>query len=291
MNRLTRWTGCAVLCMLVAVSARGQTNTEHATPLRVMSFNVRYGTAPDSENRWEKRRDLLVETIRRFDPDLLGTQETLFFQAEFLSTQLPAYTRVGVGRDDGHTKGEQVTIFFKTDRFEELATGHFWLSERPEQPGSRSWDAAITRMVTWAKLRDRKRDQVFLWLNTHWDHVGAQARVESAKLMRSWLADQAPEAPVIITGDFNSVEDSPQYRYLLGADGDKLKLIDTYRRLHPVRQPDEASFHDFTGKREGSRIDWILCSPPFGPVEATIDHFNQGGRYPSDHFSVTAVLQ
>jgi endonuclease/exonuclease/phosphatase family metal-dependent hydrolase len=291
MNKLPRWAAGAALCMLVAVSACGQTNTELAAPLRVMSFNVRYGTAPDRDNRWEKRRDLVVETIRRFDPDLLGTQETLQFQAEYLSEQLPAYTRVGVGRDDGRGKGEQVTIFFKTDRFEELATGHFWLSNHPELAGSRSWDAAITRMVTWVRLRDRKSHRRFVWLNTHWDHVGAQARVESAKLVRRWLIEHASSTPVVITGDFNSGEDSPQYRFLLGEDGDKLKLIDTYRRLHPVRQPDEASFHDFTGKREGSRIDWILCSPSFKPLEATIDRFSQGGRYPSDHFPVTAVLQ
>ena len=291
MNALPRWTRGAALCILMAVSAHGQTNVENSLPLRVMSFNIRYGTAADGENRWEKRRDLLVETIRRFDPDLLGTQETLQFQAEFLGEQLPAYTRLGRGRDDGHDKGEQVTIFFKRDRFEEFATGHFWLSTRPEQPGSRSWDAAITRMVTWVKLRDRKNYRVFVWLNTHWDHVGALARIESAKLMRRWLAENASNLPVIITGDFNSHEDSLPYRLLLGEDGGEPKLTDCYRRLHPSRQPDEASFHDFTGKRDGSRIDWILCSPPFMPLEATIDSSSQGGRYPSDHFPVTAILE
>jgi endonuclease/exonuclease/phosphatase family metal-dependent hydrolase len=277
--------------MLVAVSARGETNTENAVPLRVMSFNIRYGTAADGENRWEKRCDLLVATIRQFDPDLLGTQETLQFQAEYLNAQLPAYSRVGRGRDDGHDKGEQVTIFFKTDRFEEEAIGHFWLSTHPEQPGSRSWDAAITRMVTWAKLRDRKNDQAFVWLNTHWDHVGALARIESAKLMRCWLAEHAARTPVIVTGDFNSHEDSLPYRLLLGEDGSEPKLTDCYRRLHPARQPDEASFHDFTGNRNGSRIDWILCSPPFTAAEATIDYFSLGNRYPSDHFPVTATLR
>ena len=291
MNKLTRWTGHAALCMLVAVNTRAQTNTENAAPLRVMSFNVRYGNAADGENRWEKRRDLVVETIRRFDPDLLGTQETLQFQAEFLGAQLPAYIRVGRGRDDGHEKGEQVTIFFKPGRFEELATGHFWLSTHPEQAGSRSWDAAITRMVTWVKLRDWKSDRRFVWLNTHWDHVGALARIESAKLMRRWLSENASNTPVIITGDFNSREDALPYRLLLGEEGGGPKLIDCYRCVHAVRQPDEASFHDFTGKREGSRIDWILCSPPFRSVEATIDHSSQGGWYPSDHFPVTAILQ
>jgi endonuclease/exonuclease/phosphatase family metal-dependent hydrolase len=277
----------AGLFVLAAFSAGAQT----AAPLRVMSFNIRYGTAGDGENRWEKRRDFLVETIRRFDPDLLGTQETLAFQADFLSAQLPGYTRVGVGRDDGKDKGEQAAIFFKSARFEKVASGHFWLSETTEQPGSRSWDAAITRMVTWAKLRDRQCDRVFLWLNTHWDHQGPQARLESAKLMRRWLAERDARGPVIITGDFNSTEDSPPYRLLLGAAEDALKLTDCYRQVHPARQPDEATFHAFTGKRDGSRIDWILCSPQFTPLEAAMDRSNRDGRYPSDHFPVTAILR
>jgi endonuclease/exonuclease/phosphatase family metal-dependent hydrolase len=275
----------------MALNVHGQPDATNAAALRVMSFNVRLGTAADAENRWEKRRDLLVATIRRFDPDLLGTQETLASQADFLRARLPAYTRLGVGRDDGVNKGEQVTVFFKTDRFEPLATGHFWLSEHPEQPGSRSWDAACTRMVTWARLRDRKSDRVFLWLNAHWDHHSAQARVESAKLMRCWLAEHAPRTAAIITGDFNSLEDTPPYRLLLGADGDELKLTDSYRHIHPARQPDEATFHGFTGKPAGSRIDWILCSPEFTPVEAAIDRSSEDGRYPSDHFPVTAVLR
>jgi endonuclease/exonuclease/phosphatase family metal-dependent hydrolase len=291
MNKLTRWTGLAALCMLVTVSARGQTNTENVAPLRVMSFNIRYGNAADGENRWDNRRELVIETIRRFNPDLLGTQETLQFQAEFVGAQLPAHTRVGRGRDDGHDKGEQVTIFFKTDRFDELATGHFWLSAHPDRAGSRSWDSAITRMVTWAKLRDRKNDRTFLWLNTHWDHVGVLARIESAQLMRRWLAQHARNVPLIITGDFNCHEDALPYRLLLGEQGSEPKLTDTYRRVHPRRQPDEASFHAFSGKPEGSRIDWILCSPQFVPVEAAIDRFGKNARYPSDHFPVTATLQ
>jgi endonuclease/exonuclease/phosphatase family metal-dependent hydrolase len=145
-------------------------------------------------------------------------------------------------------------------------------------------------MVTWAKLRDRKNDRTFVWLNTHWDHVGAEARIQSAKLIRNWLTTHATNTPVIITGDFNSHEDALPYRLLLGEDGVEPKLSDCYRRLHKARQPDEASFHDFTGKQEGSRIDRILCSAPFVPVEAAIDHSSQDGRYPSDHFPVTAIL-
>ena len=287
MNKLTRRIGWALVMWI----ATGQSYAADPAPLRVMSFNVRYGTASDGENAWDKRKELLVETIRRFDPDLLGTQETVEFQAEYLGAQLPGYTRVGVGRDDGQQKGEQMAIFFRTDRFEKLATGHFWLSEHPDQPGVKGWDAMCARMVTWARLRDLKSDRVFLWLNTHWDHMGRQARLESPKVMRRWLADQQPRLPLIVTGDFNSHEDSAQYRTLVGEEDAGLKLTDTYRNLHPARQPDEATSGGFGGRRTGSRIDWILVSPEFTPVEATIDRFNKDDRYPSDHFPVTATLR
>src|SRR5688572_30355099 len=124
--------------------------------LRVMSFNIRYGTAKDGPNHWDLRRDLLVDTIRKFDPDLLGTQETLLEQAEYLAEKFPQYDWLGVGRDDAKRKGESVAIFWRKDRFEKLDAGHFWLSETPEVPGSKSWDTALTRMTTWVKLRDKK---------------------------------------------------------------------------------------------------------------------------------------
>ena len=288
------WKPCVVataLGVLVTPLMRGQSDLHSGVPLRVMSFNVRYGTAPDGANRWDKRKDLVLETIKRFDPDLLGTQETLELQADYLRAQLPGYTHIGVGRDDGQRKGEQMAIFYKTDRFEKLEAGHFWLCNQPEQPGSKGWDAAFPRLVTWAKLRDRRTDKAVLWLNTHWDHQGHQARIESPKVIRQWLADHGKGTPLIITGDFNSTEDSPQYRTLLGGNGVEPKLTDTYRQVHPKRQPDEASANGFTDRREGSRIDWIMCSSELVPVEATIDRFNKDGRYPSDHYPVTAVLR
>src|SRR5688500_8882741 len=145
--------------------------------LRVMSFNIRFGTAKDGPNHWDLRRDLLVDTIRKFDPDLLGTQETLLEQAEYLAEKFPQYDWLGVGRDDAKRKGESVAIFWRKDRFEKLDAGHFWLSEKPDVPGSKSWDTSLTRMATWVKLRDRKAEgpaSQLVWVNTHFDHMGKQ---------------------------------------------------------------------------------------------------------------------
>jgi len=177
--------------------------------LRVMTFNIRYGTAPDGENAWEKRRELLVETIRAFQPDVLGTQECLAGQAEFLRGALPGYGCVGVGRDDGKLAGEMCAVFYREDRLQLAAEGHFWLSETPEIAGSRGWDAALPRIVSWARLRDRADTlRTLVCFDTHFDHVGEAARLASAKLLRARAQAVADGAPAIVLGDFNAPADA-----------------------------------------------------------------------------------
>lgn len=264
-----------------------------APPVRVMSFNIRYGTAKDGENHWDKRQDFVIETIRAYNPDLVGGQEVLDFQADFLQQRLSDYTLVGGGRDDGKRKGEYSPILFRKDRFEPLAHGQWWLSPTPEVVGSKGWDAALPRIVTWARLKDRRSGQTILFYNTHWDHQGKVARVESGKLMRRLIEDHrgGDDLPVIVTGDFNSTEESDQYRSLTVGDGSGLKLIDAHRAVHPERQPDEATFNGFKGIRQGMRIDWILHSPHWEATGAAIDRTEKDGRTPSDHYPVTAELE
>jgi endonuclease/exonuclease/phosphatase family metal-dependent hydrolase len=258
-----------------------------------MSFNLRYAEANDGENSWDYRSDLVVETIRRYEPDLLGTQEMLARQGEFLDERLPGHTRVGVGRADGATGGEFTGILFKTDRFEMVDQGTIWLSPTPSAP-SVGWDAELPRIMTWVKLRDRQENAAPLaFLNTHWDHVGARARVESARLIHRWLAENAPDYPVIITGDFNCDVDSEPYHALVDDRPDGVHLIDPHRQLRPeLTGVAGGTFHGFTGKVVlCGRIDWILCSRNFAPLSAEIERINYGGRYPSDHFPITATLK
>lgn len=267
-----------------------------AAALRVMSFNIRFGTAADGADRWELRRDLLARTIQAFDPDLLGVQEALEFQCEELSTELgQSYSFHGAGREDGKQRGEFTGIFFKRDRFQRLAAGHFWLSEHPDTPGSRSWDAELTRMASWVRLRDLKAGHEaagpVMFVNTHWDHIGKQARFEAARVIRRTIGELHPDGSVVIVGDFNAREEDAEYAELLrAADDNGPKYVDAYRSIHPDRQTDEASFHGFKGGREGSRIDWIFHSEDLKAAEASIDRTSQDGRYPSDHYPVTAVL-
>jgi endonuclease/exonuclease/phosphatase family metal-dependent hydrolase len=258
--------------------------------LKVMSFNVRYSAAKDGDNGWEHRKDFVLARIKAVAPDLLGVQEALPDQVDFLAQNLPGHKLIGVGRDDGARKGEFSAIYVNTDRFAIADSGTFWLSETPDKAGSKSWDSALPRIVTWARLAYRGSPEFkFIYLNTHWDHRGQQARVESAKLMRRWVRDHAAGLPLILTGDLNSREESPQFKHLRGDGPDA--WIDGYRQIHPTREKEEATAHAFRGTRLGSRIDFVLHSRQFRTLAADIDRSERNGRYPSDHYPVWAEVE
>ncbi len=266
-------------------------------PVTVMSFNIRYGTANDGENAWPHRRERVIDCIRAANPDLLGTQETLAFQRDELAAGLPGYAWVGVGRDDGGEAGEMAALCYREARFEQVDAGHFWLSPTPEMVGSQGWDAALPRIASWVRLRDRQSltGHEILYLNTHFDHRGTEARVESARLIRKWLSDQAAECRVIVTGDFNAAEGSEPYNALFGATADNdaglLPLVDALREVKPVATADEGTFTGFDAEQiHGARIDWIGCSPDWRILSAVVDRTSHDGRTPSDHAAVIAVV-
>lgn len=259
---------------------------EKSGELRVMSFNIRFGTAKDGDNHWDKRRELVAETVRSYDPDLLGTQETIRFQGEYLQQQLPHLTYIGWSRD-ANEQGEQCGVMFRTDRFELLDSGQFWLSETPEQKFSKSWDSSLPRVATWVRLRDQRNSRQLLFVNTHFDHRGEVARLESAAVIRKFVEQNAADIPVIVTGDFNCGEQSEPYRQLTGSP----RLRDIYRELHREQAANEGTFNAFQGIDSGARIDWILASDDWTIRNAAIDRFSTDGRFPSDHFPVTGTLQ
>jgi endonuclease/exonuclease/phosphatase family metal-dependent hydrolase len=262
---------------------------------RVMTFNIRYGTANDGINGWDNRKEFLVATIKAFGPDLLGTQETLGFQRDYLAKQLPDYGVLGVGREDGKKEGEMMALYYRKERFEKLDEGHFWLSETPEKPGSKSWDSSLPRMATWVKLQDRKALDLppILLINTHFDHLGPLARLKSAELIRKQAALLGKGCSVIVTGDFNAGEASEPYLALFGElEGHKSPVIDCYRAAHPQRADNEGTATAFkASSTRGARIDWIACSREWKVLKAAIDRTERDNRTPSDHFPVTAILQ
>jgi endonuclease/exonuclease/phosphatase family metal-dependent hydrolase len=261
-----------------------------AEPVDVMSFNIRYGTAKDGDNQWKHRKDQVIKMIAAHDPDLLGTQEVLDFQRDFLQEKLPGYACVSAGRDDGKEQGEMTAIYFRTARFALLDSGHFWLSPTPDKVASRGWDAAITRVVSWVKLKDKLDDNAkpIVFMNAHFDHRGHEARFQSAQLMVERMKAWGPACRMVVAGDFNEGEGSRPYKALF--DPEASGLIDTYRFFQPQRSPDEGTFTGFKSAEGRARIDWIACSDHFGVSDAKIVRDKIDGRLPSDHYPVTARL-
>lgn len=271
--------------LLMSCMSSKSAPTHRPTGLRVMTCNIRLNLASDGNNSWPFRRAALIAAMKQYRPDLLGTQEVLPEQMDDLSAGLSDYISVGVARDDGKRKGEFSALFFRGDRFDLLDSGTFWLSQSPEMVGSKSWDAALTRICTWTILFDRNAQRELLVANTHFDHVGKIARERSAELLARKLPELSRDKPVILLGDFNCTEDDAPYAALTS------RFIDAYRTVHPQRTPDEATFHEFKGVTKGSRIDWILHSREFAAIESEIDRTaGPGGVFLSDHYPVTATL-
>jgi endonuclease/exonuclease/phosphatase family metal-dependent hydrolase len=252
-------------------------------PLTVMTFNIRYGTAQDGENRWNARRDLLFDVIREQDPDVLGLQEALDFQIDEILAALPAYAVVGVGREDGRRAGEFAAILFRKDRLRVAESATFWFSDTPGVAGSRSWGNSVTRICTWARFIDRE-GRGFWHYNVHLDHQSQPSRERSAALLRQRVdARSVPAEPAIVTGDFNVGERNPALEILRAAG-----FLDTFR----VQHPDERRVGTYTGFKidndTGEKIDYILVQPGATVLRADIIRTARDGRYPSDHFPVVA---
>ena len=254
--------------------------------LNVMSFNIRYGLANDGNNSWPYRSGFVTDVIQEFAPDLLGIQEAMGFQAKFLKLQLPEFQHFGASRD-ANPNGEQCGIFVRTSRFDILTDGQFWLSETPDKKYSKSWDASLTRIATWVQLKDKNTKRQLLFLNTHFDHRGAESRIQAAAIIRKFIDKQTQVQSVIVTGDFNCSVGSKPHQTLLVNN----RLQDTWQKFGKVPSAHEGTFHGFQGNDTGARIDWVLCSRELKVIEANIVKTSKAGKYPSDHFPVTAVLK
>jgi len=256
-----------------------------------MSFNIRYAGGDKGPNAWENRRSLVLGEIEREAPDVLGLQEVEAVQADWLRASLPGYGFHGVGRMDGQRKGEFAPVMFRSERFELLEGGHFWLSQTPEVAGSKGWDGACERMASWVRLRDREDSGTLLVLNTHLDHVGVRARAEGLALIRERLRTlRRAGDSLIVTGDFNTGADAEQAPTLIGGEG-RSRLVDTFREVFPTRDEDEGTFNNWSFTLRGARIDWVLTSTDLCPVSAAIERRVPGGRHPSDHYPVTTRLR
>lgn len=295
------------LCFVfVAVTCGAQTGE-----MTVASFNIRYNNPADANqgNGWERRAPVVCDLIRFHDFEVFGAQEVLHDQLLDLLNGLPDYDYVGVGRDDGQTKGEYAPIFFLKEKFEVIESGHFWLSDITDRP-NKGWDAALPRICTWARLKNRESGFRFFFFNLHMDHVGVEARKNSAKLVLKKISEMCGDQPVILAGDFNVDQHSANYAVLEESD-----LLNDAYEVAGVRYALNGTFNNFKpDMKTDSRIDHVFVSPFFTverygvltdtyrteiegseaqqsgnfPKEVSLTRYV--ARTPSDHFPVKVIL-
>ena len=253
-----------------------------------MSFNVRYGLAPDGENSWAYRKEDVIEVIDSRQPDFVGIQEAWLFQMVDIEEGLQGYSYLGRPRSTDESLGEATPILYQNERWQLDHTQHgtFWLSDTPEVPGSMSWGNTLPRIATWARLIHQKSKRGIYVFNTHLDHESWNARINGANLIKERVTQRLHPEPVIVTGDFNAGESSDVLGAFLSGPS---PLVDTYRVIHP-HSINAGTFHGFTGEDTGSRIDYVLVEPGAEVTGASIIKDHQDGRYPSDHFPVDATL-
>ena len=279
-----------VMLAVGGTSTRGEstaTTRAMSEPIKVVTFNLRNSGAKDGVNAWAGRKDAVIAHLRKLSPDLLGVQEAMPDQHDALAAAMADYAAVGAGREDGKRQGEFATLFIRKDRFEVVKSGTFWLSPTPEVVGSKYFDAALTRICTWAVLREKVGGREFVFANTHFDHVGLLSRESAAKLIGSKLPTIGPDLPIVLTGDFNADDTTTAYKAIVAAG-----LIDAYRTIHPTHEENEASFNAFRGTVKGRRIDYVFTSPDWKTTAAEIDRTKRGeGLYLSDHYPVGATIE
>jgi len=274
-------------------------NNKQKDELHVVTFNVRFDNPNDGSNRWEMRVPIIESYFAKEKPDIIGMQEVKHNQILDLLKILPGYDYVGTGRDDGKQGGEYTPVFYKKDKFQLLENSQFWLSETPEIPGSIGWDAAITRIVTWAKFEHKSSGKTFFFFNTHFDHRGVKAREMSPHLLAEKIATLAGNSPIIVTGDFNIRKNhatlgSAVYDNLI----ETLKSENALTSAEIISEaPVTTAGSTSTGFRpnwtvgeNGDAIDYIFVNGKFIVKSYRVDRIMEDEIFISDHWPVISIL-
>ncbi len=245
--------------------------------LTVMSFNLRYDEPADEENQWENRKESCITMLNEEMPTVFGIQEGLHNQVSYLDNNLQSYSYIGVGRDDGYSGGEYSAIFYDATTVELIENGDFWLSETPEYP-SLGWDANNIRICTWGKFRDIDKNKEFYLFNTHFDHKGKTAQIESSKLIVEKIQEiTEPDSPVFITGDFNMLIGNSHL--------DPIRNNYFSAQRFAERSDDNKSYNAFCLGIISRNIDFIFYNNSRALSYKTLIK-NYGVSYISDHYPI-----
>lgn len=270
-----------IMFLLLAVCVlAGCSEGEKKVKVRWATFNIRLDTPVDSLNRWGYRMERAAQFIKDAQLDVVGTQEVLHSQFEDLKRMLPEFEGVGVARDDGKTKGEYSSVFYRKDVFDALDSGTFWLSEYPDSVGLKGWDAACVRVATWAKLQHKETGKIVMAVNTHFDHVGVEARKQSALLIIRKIKEIVGDRAAVLTGDFNVTDQSDAYQTITT---NEFVLKDAHKIAEKVSGVNY-TFHNFTRQplEKRSKIDFIFVTPHIRVLSSDIPQEVEGALL-SDH--------
>ena len=256
--------------------------TKEESTMRVMSFNIRCTNV--GSDTWEDRIDIVSQTMLESDADSIGVQEaTPEWMATLKETLKDKYTYVGVGRDDGDNEGEYSAIFYLKDKYTALESGTFWLSETPDEP-SFGWDAACRRVCTWVVLLNNESGEKYVHLNSHFDHVGIEARRNSVNLILD-KAKEFTDLPIVFTADMNVKQGSENYNQFV----DSGVLKDT--KFIAPKSMDYCTYHDTKPQlHKDDVIDYVMVNDNFEALEYSVVTEGIDGRYVSDHFPIYADI-
>ena len=254
-------------------------------PIKIISYNIRNNNPNDGKDIWENRRETITDFIEKEAPDFLGLQEVNYPQIQYLNSNLINYNFIGVGRDDGKTRGEFSPIYFNESKYNLLLSNTFWLSKTPNNI-SVGWDAAMERICTYG-LFEQKNDGSKVWVfNTHFDHIGNVAREKSVDLILSKIKDLTKDKDqIIITGDFNLSDDSVPIKKLQNFYNDVNIKMDNNSKFY-------GTFNNFKiDNNYNNRIDYIFYKN-FELIKSSHLHVTTDqGRWASDHHPVIAILK
>jgi endonuclease/exonuclease/phosphatase family metal-dependent hydrolase len=257
--------------------------------LKVMTYNLRYlNTTDPSPHTWAERRPAVKKLIEMERPDIFGTQEAVYQQVKEVDEDLKDYEWIGLGREGG-SKGEFMAVYYNKDRFSPVEYDHYWLSDTPDEIGSMSWGNTIPRMVTWVKFLDKKTNQQFYFVNTHFDHRSVEAREKSAGLIAEKTKEFDPALPVLLTGDFNTGPGSTPHQTLT-QKGSFVDTMDAAAQKINDHLGTFNGFKDSTGGGTDSRIDWIMTKGNVTTHKTEILNDQKNGQFPSDHYPVLSDL-
>lgn len=264
--------------------------TDSDRAIKVMSFNIRYDNPADGINSWQNRKALVSSFLNEQRPDIIGFQEVLKNQLNELQDELTEYSYIGVGRDDGKDGGEFVPIFYLKEKFDLLASSHFWLSETPDVTGSKSWGAALPRIVTWLQLKDKENGFIFYVFNTHFSHVSIYARNESSILLLNKIRTIVGDAPVVLTGDFNAPPSERMYNTITNNWKGYLQLWDSRQLTLDYQAASKQTFNGFKHDTPEVIIDHIFVNGFFDVNALTTHQIVKDDVFISDHYPITAEL-